>query len=62
MTFSDALELIKNGNKLQRENWNGKNMWVTICKSYTTYDIPFNVDWNEKRERLPFMITLPYNT
>lgn len=56
MNFSDALDLIKEGKKLQRSNWNGKDMWVTICKDYSTHDVLFNVDWNEKRERLPFII------
>jgi len=30
MNFSDALELIKQGNKLRRSGWNGKGMWIAI--------------------------------
>lgn len=30
MTFSEALELIKQGKKLARENWNGKDMFVFL--------------------------------
>ena len=56
MNFSKALDLIKDGIKLQRSNWNGKNMWITICRHYTTHDVPFNVEWNEKRGILPFII------
>lgn len=56
MNFSEALILIKEGKKLQRKNWNGKDMWVTICRSYFVHDIPFNVDWNGDRSSLPFII------
>ena len=30
MNFSKALEALKNGDKVSRENWNGKNMWIEI--------------------------------
>lgn len=30
MTFSEALEAAKNGAKIAREGWNGKNMWVAF--------------------------------
>lgn len=28
MNFGDALELLQNGNKVAREGWNGKGMWL----------------------------------
>lgn len=50
MDFSEALKFIKIGCKLQRKNWNGKNMWVTLCKEYDT-------EWSfNGRESLPFII------
>ena len=30
ITFSDALELLKTGKKLQRDGWNGKGMFVFL--------------------------------
>ena len=30
MDFSKALELIKNGQHLQRLGWNGKGMWIEL--------------------------------
>lgn len=32
LTFSEALEEIKEGCKLQREGWNGKGMWIALQK------------------------------
>lgn len=30
MEFGDALDLLKNGVKLTRAGWNGKDMWIAI--------------------------------
>lgn len=30
MNFSDALNLIKNGVRVTRAGWNGKNMWIFL--------------------------------
>lgn len=30
MTFSEALDLLKNGNKVARSGWNGKNMFLFL--------------------------------
>ena len=30
MTFSEALDLVKKGKKVQRAGWNGKGMWVAM--------------------------------
>ena len=30
MTFSQALELIKNGSRVQRDNWNGKGQYLAL--------------------------------
>lgn len=32
MTFSNALEACKSGASIQREGWNGKNLWVKLQK------------------------------
>lgn len=31
--FSRALVCMKDGNKVQREGWNGKDMWLLLVKS-----------------------------
>lgn len=30
MTFSEALELLKNSSIVARQNWNGKKMWLKL--------------------------------
>jgi hypothetical protein len=30
LTFGDAVEVMKNGRKVARRGWNGKNMWLKI--------------------------------
>ena len=30
MTFGEALELLKNGQRVAREGWNGKGMWLAL--------------------------------
>ncbi len=52
MNFSDALNLIKQGFKLQRKGWNGKNMWITICNDC----VPYNLDYDKNIGFLPFII------
>lgn len=32
MTFSDALEQLKQGKNLTRKNWNGKNQYIFLIK------------------------------
>lgn len=35
MNFSKALELIKDGNKVAREGWNGKGMFIFLVNGST---------------------------
>ena len=32
MNFSNALRCLKKGEKIAREGWNGKNMWIILQK------------------------------
>lgn len=34
MNFSQALESLKLGSKIQREGWNGKGMYLTLVQGY----------------------------
>lgn len=35
LSFSQALELIKSGKRLQREGWNGKGMYLFLVTHWT---------------------------
>lgn len=35
MNFSDALNLVKDGNKISREGWNGKGMFLFLVPGST---------------------------
>ena len=34
MNFSEALDFLKQGSKIQRVGWNGKGMWLVLQKAY----------------------------
>lgn len=40
MDFGKAIQLVKEGRKVQREGWNGKNQYIELamCISYTNAD------------------------
>ena len=38
MNFGQALEAVKNGNKIARSGWNGKNQFVLIAGGYTVQE------------------------
>lgn len=40
MDFGKAIQLVKEGKKVQREGWNGKNQYIELamCISYTNAD------------------------
>lgn len=46
MNFSQALEQVKIGLKIQREGWNGKGMYVVYQKAYPE-GIPINANTAE---------------
>lgn len=38
MTFGEAIEAMKNGKCVQREGWNGKNMYIYLEGSFRSKD------------------------
>lgn len=46
ITFSKALEAVKEGRKISREGWNGKGMFVVYQKAYPQ-GIPINKNTSE---------------
>ena len=49
--FAYAIRFLKNGNKLTREGWNGKNMWLVMQAGYPD-GIPINAN-TANATRLP---------
>ncbi len=45
MRFSEALEAMRGGEKVSREGWNGKGMW--ICQGEGVKDNPADRFWNK---------------
>lgn len=43
MNFSNALDLLKDGKKIARKNWNGKRMYLVFQKGYPN-GIPINAN------------------
>ena len=43
MNFSNALDLLKEGKKIARKNWNGKGMYLVFQKGYPN-GIPINAN------------------
>jgi hypothetical protein len=33
LNFSEAIEAAKNGQRIQRDGWNGKGMWLQLVKA-----------------------------
>lgn len=46
-SFGKAIELLKQGNKVARNGWNGKGMWIALGNG-TPKDAPLTADkfWN----------------
>ena len=43
-SFSSALEALKDGYRVQRNGWNGKNMWIALSPGFTA--LPAEKFWN----------------
>jgi len=39
VTFSEALEIIKQGGVVTREGWNGKGMWIALMTTEVSLDM-----------------------
>lgn len=44
LNFSSALEALKAGHRVQREGWNGKNMWIALGAG--SIALPADKFWN----------------
>lgn len=43
MTFGEALELLKEGKKISRKNWNGKNQYIELATMISYVDVNGNI-------------------
>lgn len=55
MNFSDALSLLKAGQKVQRLGWNGKGMWLKIV-DYWVSTAYADCECAEQDSNLPFIV------
>lgn len=42
MTFGEAIAHVKNGKRITRKNWNGKNQFVFLIKGKSLIDVVYN--------------------
>lgn len=47
LNFGEALERLKCGQRIAREGWNGKGLWVVLMTSLSLP--PFNTQGNERK-------------
>ena len=47
MNFGQALECLKNGEKVCRKGWNGKGMWIVLMSAL--YLPPYNTQGTERK-------------
>ena len=50
LNFGIAIELAKQGFKIARRGWNGKNLWVTVSEGYKNLEI--KRVWNENNKKV----------
>jgi hypothetical protein len=57
MDFSDALRLIKQGNSVAREGWNGKNMWIALMlpTSLSDMSVPYIYMCTVTKDTVPWL-------
>ena len=41
MNFGQAIEALKNGDRVSRAGWNGKNMWLQLVKAQDEFHLPY---------------------
>jgi hypothetical protein len=57
MNFGRAIEELKNGNKVSREGWNGKNMWLALQRpdAHSKMSLPYIYMFTAKGELVPWL-------
>lgn len=56
-TFSIALERLKNGDKLSRAGWNGKNMWICmqVPDEHSKMTLPYIYIFTADQQQVPWL-------
>lgn len=47
MDFGDALRALKQGEKVARQGWNGKGMWLSLSGPSGAREIPASAFWSK---------------
>lgn len=56
-TFSIALERLKNGDKVARAGWNGKNMWINmqVPDAHSKMTLPYIYMFTADKQQVPWL-------
>ena len=57
MTFSEALEEIKKGNRVSRSGWNGKGMWIKLQTpdTHSKMNLPYIYMFTADKKQVPWL-------
>ncbi|MGH9345065.1 MAG: DUF2829 domain-containing protein [Terriglobia bacterium] len=57
LNFSQALEALKGGEKVQREGWNGKGMWLAMQRpdKHSKMTLPYIYMSTAQRDLVPWL-------
>jgi hypothetical protein len=59
MTFSEALEQLRDGRKVARRGWNGKDMWVALQKpdEHSKMTLPYLYMFTATGDLVPWVVS-----
>tara|TARA_R110000851_G_scaffold59347_9_gene137409 strand:- start:16046 stop:16261 length:216 start_codon:yes stop_codon:yes gene_type:complete len=57
MNFGQAIEALKDGENVQREGWNGKNMFLSlqVPDAYSKMTLPYIYMFTADKQRVPWL-------
>lgn len=55
--FSEALNRLKNGYKVARQGWNGKNMWISlqVPDAHSKMSLPYLYMYTADKQLVPWL-------
>jgi len=56
MTFGNALDVLKSGDKVARKGWNGKGMWIALQMpdKYSKMSLPYIYMFTACKNQVPW--------
>ena len=57
MTFGDAIQVLKNGERVAREGWNGKGMWLKlqVPDANSKMSLPYIYMFTATKDQVPWL-------